>query len=148
MGSQEHKEFGVVGDPINLGARLEGLTKEYHVEIMLGENVVELVRDYFHLRNVAVVRVKGKTRAVPAYTVLGEKSEPLPPEKQKLLSLYEEGYSSFRQREFVRAKELFTQALQVQPDDYLAKIYIESCETYVKNPPGDAWDGVRVMTEK
>jgi adenylate cyclase len=148
MGSQQHKEFGVVGDAINLGARLESLTKEYHVEIVLGENVVELIRDHFHLRSVAVVRVKGKTRAVQAFTVLGEKSEPLPPERQKLLSLYEEGFSSFRRREFVRAKELFAQARQIKPDDYLAKIYVESCEAFIKNPPDAAWDGVRVMTEK
>jgi len=148
MGSQQHKEFGLVGDAVNLGSRLESLTKEYRLEIMLGENVVELVRDHFHLRSVAVVRVKGKTRAVQAYTVLGEKSEALPPEQQKLLSVYEEGFSSFRQREFVRAKELFAKALQIKPDDYLASLYVESCEAYIKNPPDASWDGVRVMTEK
>jgi len=85
---------------------------------------------------------------VQAYTVLGEKSEALPPEQQKLLSVYEEGFSSFRQREFVRAKELFAKALQIKPDDYLASLYVESCEAYIKNPPDASWDGVRVMTEK
>jgi adenylate cyclase len=148
MGSQQHKEFAVVGDPINLGSRLEGLTKEYHLQILLGEGVAELVRDQFHLRSVDIVQVKGKTKAVQAYTVLGEKSEALSSEQQKLLALYEEGISSFRRREFVAAKELFAQALRVQPDDYLTSVYLTSCEEFIQMPPGASWTGVRVMTEK
>ena len=135
MGSQQHKEFGVVGDAINLGSRLEGLTKEYHLQILLGESVAELVGDKFHLRSVDFVQVKGKTRAVQAFTVLGEKSEPLPPEQQKFLALYEEGISSFRRREFARAKELFAQALQLQPDDYLAPQYLASSAAFIETRP-------------
>ena len=62
MGSQQHKEFGVIGDAINLGSRLQSLTKVYHLQILIGESVAELVRDHFHLRNVDFVKVKGKTR--------------------------------------------------------------------------------------
>jgi adenylate cyclase len=148
MGSQQHKEFGVVGDAINLGSRLEGLTKKYRLQILLGERVAELVVDHFHLRSVNFVQVTGKTRAVQAFTVLGEKSEPLPPEQQKFLSLYEEGISSFRQRQFARAKEQFAQALQLQPGDYLTAQYLESCAAFIANPPDASWTGVQVMTEK
>jgi adenylate cyclase len=148
IGSQQRKEFATIGDATNLGARLESLTKEYHQEILLGESVADLVRDQFHLRSVSVVQVKGKVRAVQAFTVLGEKSEALPDEQQKFLALYEEGVALFRRREFVHAKELFAQALQLQPDDYLAAMYLDDCTAFIENPPEASWTGVRVMTKK
>ena len=148
MGSQEHKEFGVIGDAINLGSRLEGATKEYHLQILLGQSVAELVQDHFHLRSVNFVQVKGKTQPVRAFTVLGEKSEPLPPEQAKFLALYEEGISSYRQREFTRAKNLFEQARQLQPDDFLVSRYLASCIEFIAHPPDAAWNGVQIMTEK
>jgi len=148
MGSQQHKEFAVVGDAINLGSRLEGTTKEYHQQILLGEKVEELVREQFHLRSVGVVQVKGKSQAVKTFTVLGEKSEALPPGQQQFLALYEEGMTLFRQREFSRARELFDQALQLQPDDYLAAQYRDNCVAFIENPPDSSWTGIRVMTKK
>ena len=148
LGSQEHKEFATIGDAVNLGSRLEGLTKEYHQQIIVGETVADLVRDRFHLRSVHVVQVKGKLKSVQAFTVLGEKSEALPAAREKFLALYEEGVSLFRGREFARARELFAQALELEPDDFLAAMYREDSSEFVKNPPDADWTGVRVMTRK
>ncbi len=148
IGSQEHKEFATIGDSVNLASRLESLTKEYHLEILIGESVADLVRDDFHLRRVDAVVVKGKKRAVEAFTVLGEKSVALPPDQAKFIALYEDGISAFRKREFDRAQELFAQALQIQPGDHLAAQYRESCLEYLENPPDESWTGVRVMTKK
>ncbi len=148
MGSQQHKEFGVVGDAINLGSRLEGLTKKYHLQIILGESVADLVRDKFYLRSVDIVKVTGKTMAVRAYTVLGEKTDPMQIEEKKFLALYEEGISSFRRRDFIRAREHFEQALQIHSDDFLAMEYLKTSIAYIENPPDESWTGIRVMTEK
>jgi adenylate cyclase len=148
MGSPEHKEFAMVGDPVNLGSRLEGLTKEYHVQIMLGELTAELVGDVFFLRSVDLVKVKGKNKAVKAFTVLGERSAGLPPEKEKFLQLHEEAMAAFRAREFDRARKLFELALQLEPDDYIAGTFLESASHYAETPPDEGWDGVRVMKEK
>ena len=148
MGSQQHKEFGVVGDAINLGSRLEGLTKEYRLQLIVGERVAELVIDQFYLKSVDFVQVKGKTRPVQAFTILGDKSDPLPLEKQKALALYEEGISHFRQRDFSRARELFAQSLELTPGDYLTTQYVDSCSEYIANPPDAKWTGIRIMHEK
>jgi adenylate cyclase len=148
MGSQQHKEFAVLGDAINLGSRLEGLTKEYKLQILLGESVADLVRDQFHLRSVDVVQVKGKTQAVKTFTVIGEKSEALTSDQQRFLSLHEDGIAAFRERKFDRARELFAQALQLQPGDFLASEYLTSAAAFISNPPDASWTGVRVMTSK
>jgi adenylate cyclase len=108
----------------------------------------DLVRDQFHLRSVCVVQVKGKAQAVQAFTVLGVKSEPLPVAQQEFLALYEVGVVLYRQREFARARELFTQALQLQPNDFLAAQYVGDCAELMLHPPDAAWSGVRVMTKK
>jgi adenylate cyclase len=148
MGSQQHKEFAVLGDAINLGSRLEGLTKEYKLQILLGESVADLVRDQFHLRSVDVVQVKGRTQAVKTFTVLGEKSEALTSIQQRFLSLHEDGIAAFRERKFDRARDLFAQTLQLGPGDFLASEYLSSASAFISNPPDASWTGIRVMTSK
>ena len=148
IGSQEHKEFATIGDAINLAARLEGLTKEYRLELLIGEDLAELVRDRFHLRSVDIVQVKGKKRAVRTFTVLDEKANVLAPNAAQFLALHEEALTAFRTREFTQARDLFSRALQIEPDDFLAKQYLASCEDYILHPPDAAWTGVRVMKTK
>jgi adenylate cyclase len=148
IGSPTNKRFATIGDAINLASRVEGLTKEYRMELLIGESVADLVREKFHLRTVDAVQVKGKKQAVLIFTVLGEKSEPLADEQKRFLSCYEEGVSCFRSRQFDQARELFVSALKIQPDDYLAANFLESCHELIAHPPDESWSGVRVMTKK
>lgn len=75
MGSTGKKDFTVIGDSVNLGARLESTTKEYHAKIIISEDTYNAVKDAIDAKHIGSVKVKGKTKAVEIYAVLGKKGE-------------------------------------------------------------------------
>src|SRR5205823_4035276 len=97
----------VIGDSVNLASRLEGLTRIYGVDILVGASAAELTRDEVHLRSVARVQVKGKSKPVDVFTFIGGRNEEVDPEFLKWLETYEEGLELFRARDFTEAKILF-----------------------------------------
>jgi len=138
----------VIGDPVNLASRLESLTRQYHVDILIGASAEELVRDEFNLRSVDLVQVKGKTEPVDVFTLVGARADDVDPEWLKWLESYEEGIKKFRGRKFTEAKILFSQFLEFYPDDFLAKMYLERALRYEQAPPDESWNAVEVFTKK
>jgi adenylate cyclase len=138
----------VIGDPVNLASRLESLTRQYRVDILIGASAAELVRDEFNLRSIDLVQVKGKTEPVDVFTLVGARADDVDPEWLKWLESYEEGIKKFRGRKFTEAKILFSQFLEFYPDDFLAKMYLERALRYEQAPPDESWNAVEVFTKK
>jgi adenylate cyclase len=114
----------VIGDAVNLASRLEGLTRNYAVDILIGATEAGFIRDDFHLRSVARAQVKGKTFPVDISTIIAAKGEEVPGDLLKWLETYEEGIAKFRNREFTEAKILFSRFSEFHPDDHLARMYL------------------------
>jgi adenylate cyclase len=145
IGHPQRMEFTVLGDSVNLAARLESATKQLHTDILVGEAAEKLTRDQFVYRAVDLLTVKGKTKPVEVFGVLSARSQPPPP----WLAIYHEAIKLYRGRQFGQAIARFEAAQkEIGGGDYLCEMYIARCAAYQMQPPPDAWDGSYTLAEK
>ena len=143
IGSHERAELTAIGDCVNLGSRLEGATKEYGLDLLISDVVQQRVASRFICRSVDLVRVKGKSKPVEVFTVLGPR-EIAPPTG---LDDFEKGMSLYREGRFGDARRFFDQAAADGMDDFLTNVFIQRCGNLIAMPP-ENWDGVYTMTKK
>ena len=145
IGAKQRMEFTVLGDGVNLAARLESATKQFHTDILIGEEVEKLTREHFIFRQVGAVAFKGKTKPVETFTLISDRSIPAP----GWLATYHEGVALYRQRKFREAMVLF-EAVQKQigVEDYLCEMYILRCAALGDSRLPDDWDGAFVLADK
>ncbi len=144
MGSSLRLSYSVVGDNVNLAARLEGLNKKYGTRIIASAATIESADVV--VREVDVVRVKGKDQAVHVFEIVADKSD----EHQwtALLQPFRLGLDHYRAQRWKEAAACFREVLAAKPGDAPAQLYLERIAALENNPPPADWDGVTVMDTK
>jgi adenylate cyclase len=135
-----------MGDPVNLGSRLEGLTKQYGLDMLVGEETKKIVTDVV-FREVDMVRVKGKDTAVAIYEPLGMQDQV---DKAKLdeVKLWNQCLKHYRAQEWDQAEVALLNLQRMNPHCELYRVYVEFIAEHRKHPPGPDWDGVRKFETK
>lgn len=145
MGSAFRMSYTVMGDVVNMGSRLEGITKQYGVDILVTEATV--AADPVHaFMKVDHVRVKGKLKPIEIYEVLGEKST-LPADVLENARAFEAAFAAYQKQQWDDAERQLRE-LNAGAPRVLYDIYLERIALSRKTPPAPDWDGVFVYTTK
>ena len=145
MGSQFRRSYTVLGDSVNLGSRLEGLTKFYGVQLIVGEQT-HAGQDAFLFRQLDRVQVKGKKEPTRIYTPICRLDEATS-EVRAELALYEQARRAYIEKRWDDAEQGFRE-LRAEEDNVLYDIYLERLAHLRVEPPDDDWDGTFVHTSK
>jgi adenylate cyclase len=146
MGSRFRVAYTALGDAVNLGSRLEGITKEYGVGIIVGETTRSMVEGIF-FRELDLVRVKGKNRPVAIFQPLGSEAD-VEDDLRHEVGLFHEFLSEYRNQRWERAVPLLDGLRRQAPEARLYGLYAERLDYFRHNPPPTDWDGAFVFKSK
>ena len=148
IGSPKRMDYTIIGDGVNLAARLESACKQYGARILLWDLTASRLKGIYRLREVDKVIVKGKTQPVSIFESLDYHDDASFPKMMETIGLFAEGLARYREGDFASATTWFEKALAANPGDRLSAIYVERCRQLSKSPPPADWDGAWAMSEK
>ena len=148
MGSDQRFDYSVLGDPVNLASRLEGQTKAYGVELVIGPRTHDLSPDFAALE-LDLIAVKGRREAERIYTLRGNSGVGNGADFQALEERHKEMLAAYRAQDWSTARKLLEDCTQLAPDlEQLYDVYRDRIGDFQLHPPGENWEGIYVATQK
>jgi class 3 adenylate cyclase/CHASE2 domain-containing sensor protein len=146
FGSDDKFDYTVIGDGVNLASRLQGTTKQYGVQLIVGENTWKQLNGRIAGREIDRILVQGKIKPTRIFNLIG--ISPIEESQQQFLDRFNAGIAAFRDRNWQEALALFHAAQAIDDEDRPSQIYIERCEVFIITPPPSDWTGVTTWTSK
>jgi adenylate cyclase len=147
MGTENKMNYTIMGNTVNLAARLEGVNKQYGTFMLASEATINETDGKILVRRLDRVRVVGINEPVRLHELV-ETQENASPGERKLVTVFHEALDFFEKRSWKEAAEGFRETLNLEEGKGPAKKYLDRCEKFLEEPPEDSWDGVYNLTEK
>ncbi|WP_157961604.1 adenylate/guanylate cyclase domain-containing protein [Acuticoccus kandeliae] len=141
IGPPSSRNFTVIGNAVNIAARLQEAAKAYGQKILVAEETAKRAGEGFVFREIDRLTVRGSQRPVTVFALLGT-PEDVDPAVLELVDTYQSGLAAIRAREWDKARKAFNACLEIDPVDVPAAMMLERVDAFEADPPPASWDGV------